>query len=40
MHLASALFLRERIRSDVFFSSFDGRLNEAAKTEGLAALST
>jgi len=36
LHLASALFLRERVRSDVFFSSFDERLNEAAKAEGLA----
>lgn len=36
LHLASALFLRERARSDVFFSSFDGRLNEAAQAEGLA----
>jgi len=36
LHLASALFIRERVRSDVFFSSFDGRLNEAAKAEGLA----
>jgi predicted nucleic acid-binding protein len=36
LHLASALFLRERVRSDVFFSSFDGRLNEAAQAEGLA----
>jgi len=36
LHLASALFLRERIRSDMFFSSFDGRLDEAAQAEGLA----
>jgi hypothetical protein len=36
LHPASALFLRERIRSDIFFSSFDGRLNETAKAEGLA----
>jgi predicted nucleic acid-binding protein len=36
LHLASALFLRERVRSDVFFSSFDGKLNEAAQAEGLA----
>jgi predicted nucleic acid-binding protein len=36
LHLASALFLRERVRSDVFFSSFDERLNEAAQAEGLA----
>jgi len=36
LHLASALFLRERARSDVFFSSLDGRLNEAAQAEGLA----
>lgn len=35
LHLASALFLRERIQSDVFFSSFDGKLNEAAQAEGL-----
>jgi predicted nucleic acid-binding protein len=36
LHLASALFLRERVRSDIFFSSFDGKLNEAAQAEGLA----
>jgi hypothetical protein len=36
LYLASALFLRERVRSGVFFSSFDERLNEAAQAEGLA----
>ena len=35
IHLASALLLRNRTDLDVLFSSFDDRLNEAARAEGL-----
>ncbi|MGY4706880.1 type II toxin-antitoxin system VapC family toxin [Candidatus Bipolaricaulota sp. J31] len=35
IHLASALLLKNRTRSDVSFSCFDKRLREAAKAEGL-----
>ncbi len=35
VHLASALSLRERINSDVSFSTWDNNLREAAATEGL-----
>lgn len=36
VHLASALVLQRRSRSDVAFSCFDDRLNAAAASEGLA----
>ena len=35
IHLASALLIRNRADLDVLFSSFDDRLNEAARAEGL-----
>lgn len=35
LHLASALLLKDRIRSPVAFSCFDERLKEAARAEGL-----
>jgi len=35
IHLASAVLLRRKIKEDVWFSSFDKRLNVAAQAEGL-----
>lgn len=35
IHLASALLLKNKTRSDVSFSCFDERLKEAAQAEGL-----
>ena len=35
IHLASALFLKERANLEVFFSCFDKRLKTAARAEGL-----
>ena len=35
IHLASAVLLRRKIKEDVWFSSFDKRLNAAAQAEGL-----
>jgi uncharacterized protein len=36
IHLASALRLQDEIEDAVTFSAFDGRLNEAARSEGLS----
>ncbi len=38
IHLASAINLRRKIRSEVYFSSNDTRLNQAAEKEGIAVL--
>lgn len=35
IHLASAISLKNKIRSDVYFSSNDTRLNHAAEKEGI-----
>jgi hypothetical protein len=38
IHLASAMHLKDRTRSEVYFSSPDRRLNESAGKEGLILL--
>src|SRR4030042_5745765 len=35
IHLASAISLKNKIRSEVYFSSSDSKLNQAAKKEGI-----
>jgi uncharacterized protein len=39
IHLASAVHLKDRINSDIYFSSHDIRLNQSAEKEGLSVLS-
>jgi predicted nucleic acid-binding protein len=38
IHLASAISLKDRINSEVYFSSHDTRLNQAARREGIPLL--
>jgi len=38
IHLASAIHLKDRTRSETYFSSADRRLNESAETEGLVLI--
>ena len=38
IHLASALFLKAKVQSEVFFSCFDLKLGNAAEAEGLGVL--
>lgn len=38
IHLSSAVNLRSKIRSDVYFSSNDAKLNRAAEKEGIIIL--
>ena len=38
IHLASAIHLKDKTRSETCFSSADGRLNEFARSEGLILL--
>jgi predicted nucleic acid-binding protein len=38
IHLASAIHLKDKTRSETYFSSADRRLNESAGTEGLILL--
>ncbi|MBI2555912.1 MAG: type II toxin-antitoxin system VapC family toxin [Planctomycetes bacterium] len=38
IHLASAINLKNKIRSDVYFSSNDAKLNLAAEKEGIIVL--
>jgi predicted nucleic acid-binding protein len=40
IHLASAIQLRNKTRSETFFSSTDQRLNQSAGKEGIAILSS
>jgi predicted nucleic acid-binding protein len=39
IHLASAIHLKNKISSDVHFSSYDTRLNQSAEKEGMIILS-
>jgi predicted nucleic acid-binding protein len=39
IHLASAIHLKNKIRADVHFSSYDTRLNQSAEKEGIILLS-
>ena len=39
IHLASAIHLKNRARSDIHFSSYDTRLNQSAEKEGITILS-
>lgn len=39
IHLASAVHLKNKIRADVHFSSYDTRLNQSAEKEGIIILS-
>jgi len=39
IHLASAVHLKNKIRADVHFSSYDTRLNQSAEKEGIILLS-
>ena len=39
IHLASAIHLKNRARSDIHFSSYDTRLNQSAEKEGIILLS-
>jgi predicted nucleic acid-binding protein len=39
IHLASAVHLRDRINSDIYFSSHDIKLNQSAEKEGIIVLS-
>ncbi len=39
IHLASAVNLRNKINSDIYFSSHDTRLNQAAEKEGMSVIS-
>jgi predicted nucleic acid-binding protein len=39
IHLASAVHLKSKINSEIFFSSYDTRLNQSAEKEGMIILS-
>jgi len=39
IHLASAVHLKNKIRADIHFSSYDTRLNQSAEKEGILVLS-
>ena len=39
IHLASAVHLKNKIRADIHFSSYDTRLNQSAEKEGIILLS-
>lgn len=39
IHLASAIHLKNKISSDIHFSSYDTRLNQSAEKEGITILS-
>ena len=39
IHLASAVHLKNKIRADIHFSSYDTRLNQSAEKEGIIVLS-
>ena len=39
IHLASAVHLKNKIRADIHFSSYDTRLNQSAEKEGIIILS-
>ena len=39
IHLASAIHLKNRVQSEIYFSSTDLRLNRSAKKEGIIVLS-
>ena len=39
IHLASAVNLKHKIDSDIYFSSYDTRLNQAAEKEGINVIS-
>jgi len=39
IHLASAVHLKNKIRADIHFSSYDSRLNQSAEKEGIIILS-
>ncbi len=39
IHLASAIHLKNRVNSDIHFSSYDTRLNQSAEKEGITILS-
>ena len=39
IHLASAVHLKNKIRADIHFSSYDTRLNQSAEKEGIVVLS-
>ncbi len=39
IHLASAIHLKNKISSDIHFSSYDTRLNQSAEKEGIIILS-
>jgi len=39
IHLASAVNLRNKINSAIYFSSHDTRLNQAAEKEGISVIS-
>ena len=38
IHLASAVHLKNKIRADIHFSSYDTRLNQSAEKEGIIIL--
>jgi predicted nucleic acid-binding protein len=39
IHLASAVHLKNKINSEIYFSSYDTRLNQSAEKEGMIILS-
>ena len=39
IHLASAVHLKNKIRADIHFSSYDTRMNQSAEKEGIIVLS-
>jgi hypothetical protein len=39
IHLASAIHLKNKIDSAIYFSSYDTRLNQSAEKEGIILLS-
>ncbi len=39
IHLASAVNLKNKINADIYFSSHDTRLNQAAEKEGISVIS-
>jgi predicted nucleic acid-binding protein len=38
IHLASAIHLKDRMNSEIYFSSYDTRLNQSAEREGIIIL--
>jgi predicted nucleic acid-binding protein len=38
IHLASAIHLKDRMNSEIYFSSYDARLNQSAEKEGMIIL--